>query len=935
VDEPRVPNAVVGGSDGADLPDGADAPNASDAADALAARAGDRHAYERIVDRHVSRLHERAFREAPDRFFAIDATVEAFVRTWRDLPSRRPPIDIAPALDASLTSALRDRADVPATDATDVRQIRYVVIRRVRDTPEGGRWQRRLARLRPRRSLGSAAAPRPVAAGGSTRSWVSLRTRRAATSRRRVGARSAVLVAASIAVLAAGAVGVGRLAGPSGPSVAASPSVPPSEVATPAPASPRPTPVATPTPADLVAFARDGDIYLIVGSAEAELVAHVEGLRFHGPILSPDGALVAFTSDEPAAFVLDLRTPSLRRLGHGFAEAFSPDAAALALSDPFRVIDLTTGIARPLSLPAGTTINRHRISWSPNGAWIVASADVAPDATHGPKTELLRIALNSGAVMPLTDWTDSGNGAPVWSPNSTEIAVNDDTNLVVMDGTGDNRRIVLNSTQFVGRPAWSPDGSSIAVRLLPSSRSTDGTVSIVPVDGGASRSLGYLVHGDVAWNAAGTGIVYVTTQEMGATDAWSGTVTDGDVLETIVDSGATERLTTADVDLDWLGEREPVTNVSIGQSAVVPALPRATGVWGTIRDAVPVADAVAGGTLRVAGKWRGLGVASGCVAVVSAFPKMALMPVLHEDGAQSCFIAGWAPDGSALAAAIDDVLTIHRSDRSANVVVSDTTPVASVSWSPRGTWLAVNACLQGIGPCDSSSFLIMTSGGGVVGSVPGYPVWSPDERRIAIEVDGTLLVGTDANDLVRVGADITQISWAPDGSRIAFLRDGDAWTMKADGTEARNVSRFEFGGATAVSWAPDGRTILVQQPAGSAWLYRPDGTVVARVSQPWAISQVDWAPDGSRVALTGRDFTGESYTYLVDRGGTTAILLADSVFVTWSPDARYLAISGGEQSGGHIDVAAADGSGRTKMVDMASDLPVTWFSSDTTWTTAP
>src|SRR5215210_5044675 len=47
-------------------------------------------------------------------------------------------------------------------------------------------------------------------------------------------------------------------------------------------------------------------------------------------------------------------------------------------------------------------------------------------------------------------------------------------------------------------------------------------------------------------------------------------------------------------------------------------------------------------------------------------------------------------------------------------------------------------------------------------------------------------------------------SWAPDGERLAFVRNGDIWTMRSDGGGARLLAR----NGHAPAWSRDGKLIV-------------------------------------------------------------------------------------------------------------------------------
>ena len=80
-----------------------------------------------------------------------------------------------------------------------------------------------------------------------------------------------------------------------------------------------------------------------------------------------------------------------------------------------------------------------------------------------------------------------------------------------------------------------------------------------------------------------------------------------------------------------------------------------------------------------------------------------------------------------------------------------------------------------------------------------------------------------------------QPRWSPDGTRIAFVSDrggGDnIWTMNADGSDKKQLTKEDFRLLNQPSWSPDGRYIVAKKHfttarslgTGEIWLYHVDG----------------------------------------------------------------------------------------------------------------
>jgi TolB protein len=213
------------------------------------------------------------------------------------------------------------------------------------------------------------------------------------------------------------------------------------------------------------------------------------------------------------------------------------------------------------------------------------------------------------------------------------------------------------------------------------------------------------------------------------------------------------------------------------------------------------------------------------------------------------------------------------------------------------------------------------------------PRYSPDGTRIAFQRDGDIWVmDEDGSNQVQVtvnGNYETTPFWAPSGDRLVFSMypdetyNPDVYAIDIDGTDRVRLTDAP-GYDIAQEWSPDGSTILFASDAdgpwtGSldVWAMDADGsdprnlTAVENESSSYEADAV-WSPDGSRVAyfsdLEGRDI------WTMNPDGTGQTRLAEGEKITWSPDGTHFAFGDGE-----IFVIGSEGSERTR-----TGIPGSW-----------
>jgi hypothetical protein len=128
------------------------------------------------------------------------------------------------------------------------------------------------------------------------------------------------------------------------------------------------------------------------------------------------------------------------------------------------------------------------------------------------------------------------------------------------------------------------------------------------------------------------------------------------------------------------------------------------------------------------------------------------------------------------------------------------------SWSPDGKkivfWSSTDHCSPGPGFGNYELYTINVDGSGLkrLGTTPnsGAPAWSPDGKTIAFSCDGYSGVGvevcvmnadgTNAHRITNLSGDQTDPAWSPDGKSIAFINGGALWTMRADGSNGKQIA---------------------------------------------------------------------------------------------------------------------------------------------------
>ena len=288
----------------------------------------------------------------------------------------------------------------------------------------------------------------------------------------------------------------------------------------------------------------------------------------------------------------------------------------------------------------------------------------------------------------------------------------------------------------------------------------------------------------------------------------------------------------------------------------------------------------------------------------------------------------WSSTGRVYAGIRGGQLAILGRDGHARFAVDALFGLTSCSWSPDGTWLSI---------AGSQTSIVHADGSGLR-DLPGTATWSPDGRVIAVATtDGTLLIGAgDGTGLRPIGSFPAPATWSADGSRFAFIRNGNLWSAASDGTDVHDVTALPLGGVTAAASSPDDRWVAVEVGYGHGlWIMRPDGSERRWFGLGLSTSLGDpvWSPDATKLAIETSTNTASgqgSRVLLINADGSPAIQIVSATAPSWSPDGHFLVVTHADppptvdSPPGHLELMNGDGSGRRQLPTPGDGSPPVW-----------
>lgn len=209
------------------------------------------------------------------------------------------------------------------------------------------------------------------------------------------------------------------------------------------------------------------------------------------------------------------------------------------------------------------------------------------------------------------------------------------------------------------------------------------------------------------------------------------------------------------------------------------------------------------------------------------------------------------------------------------------------------------------------------------GSADARPRWSADGKRLVYAAanrngPGFFIIRADGTLVRKIDTDGENPSFSPGGGTILFDDTVNVWTMRTDGTDLRQLTRFDPSQAAVPDpvFSPDGRWIAYCHGTEGLvethlWLMRPDGSREHQVSHKRLVESPDWAPDSAAIVFANFNHRTYEHLFVLDLASGAVTRITDGLNEdepAWSPDGSLIVYRQEVPNlGPHIWVVKPDG----------------------------
>lgn len=235
-------------------------------------------------------------------------------------------------------------------------------------------------------------------------------------------------------------------------------------------------------------------------------------------------------------------------------------------------------------------------------------------------------------------------------------------------------------------------------------------------------------------------------------------------------------------------------------------------------------------------------------------------------------------------------------------------------WSPDGKSLALAGGWASPGTSifvqSPEGFQRVTTGGI---AVDANPRWSPDGTRLAFDRDGSTIYVVRPGGAPKRLTTGNQPDWSPDGGRIAFARTAGIFTINASGTSVRRLKGGLFG--ESPRWSPDGSKIAFVRDGRIYTVPIVGGEPRLYSTKARGVVSFDWSPSGDRLAFWGYS---DLKVHILGAAKGVFKTIGPGMFPTWS---RNGLLTYSEEFGAATRIVGGDGKLLARLVPPKPTAP--------------
>jgi hypothetical protein len=264
----------------------------------------------------------------------------------------------------------------------------------------------------------------------------------------------------------------------------------------------------------------------------------------------------------------------------------------------------------------------------------------------------------------------------------------------------------------------------------------------------------------------------------------------------------------------------------------------------------------------------------------------------------------------------------------------------------RASFPGANGKIAFMGGAGQGSYTVEQDGSGekLILPMTTQPSWSATGTRLVFfsDVDNSISTaspdGTDVQFVCYCLATNAEggFTWAPDSSKVAYSEASicgecndtfDVFSVNLDGSGLTNLTNSPDDSEIWPDWSPDGTKIAFSKNGHLATM-NPNGTGAALLPGEPAGTTPSWSPDGGRLAYTAFDGS-DNEIFVINGDGTGQTQLTDNTatdaYPAWSPDGTKIAFVSARDGTPEIYLMNVDGSAQTRLTsDSLNNSDLDW-----------